>query len=353
MLFLFSDSQADGLKPPQLKIASAKPLALQLIQQILAKCKQIHSLPLASREQLQTANDAKNAWITQVKTDLTKIYGNSKAFEFFQNIAQRELRDSDPFEALVEQFRSEMTQRLERLRLVHLTIEEQAEVAIPTRRNAPLPTPKPIAVPAPASTSGPNLLITEEPGVSSGSVDILPSEAIAAPPRATGTRTATKTPTAVAPAATKSNSPRIREKIIMVLCSRNGTARQAICRFAAQMNATLEIIEYNADQPSQIIEQVFRHRDAKFAIVYWGEPNGRELPGSAHPERYVGYTLGFILGRLGRGRVFIMGSTTIAPLPGFNHMVVSQLDSGGGWQIMLGRRMKAAGLNVDLNKLSA
>jgi hypothetical protein len=31
---------------------------------------------------------------------------------------------------------------------------------------------------------------------------------------------------------------------------------------------------------------------------------------------------------------------------------VSQLDSGGGWQIQLARRMKSAGVNIDLNSLT-
>jgi len=118
------------------------------------------------------------------------------------------------------------------------------------------------------------------------------------------------------------------------------------------MNLNFEIIDYNPDSPARIVNEIYNHRDAGFAIVYWGEPTGRELPGSAHPERYVGFSLGFALGRFGRGRVFVLGSTTTPPLPGFARLLVSQLDSSGGWQIQLARRMKAAGVDIDLNLLT-
>jgi hypothetical protein len=47
-----------------------------------------------------------------------------------------------------------------------------------------------------------------------------------------------------------------------------------------------------------------------------------------------------------------MGSSTAPPLPGFARLLVSQLDSSGGWQIQLARRMRAANLDIDLNRLS-
>ncbi|GEM_PF-6265187 len=142
-----------------------------------------------------------------------------------------------------------------------------------------------------------------------------------------------------------------RKKVLLILCSRNGTARQAISRFGNQMNLALEIIDYNPDQPNSIADQLFNHRDAQFAIIYWGEPNGREPPGFAHPERYVGFALGFALGRFGRGRVFVLGSVKSPPLPGFDRIMVAHLDSTGNWQMQLAHRMRSGGLDVDMSKL--
>lgn len=143
-----------------------------------------------------------------------------------------------------------------------------------------------------------------------------------------------------------------RRKVLLILCSRNGTARQAITRFGNQMNLALEVIDYNPDQPSSIANQLFDHRDAQFAIIYWSEPNGREPPGFAHPERYVGFALGFALGRFGRGRVFVLGSVKSPPLPGFDRIMLAHLDSTGSWQVQLARRMRSGGLDVDMSKLA-
>lgn len=143
-----------------------------------------------------------------------------------------------------------------------------------------------------------------------------------------------------------------RKKVVLILCSRNGTARQAISRFGNQMNLALEIIDNNPDQPSGIADQLYNHRDAQFAIIYWGEPTGREPPGFAHPERYAGFVLGFALGRLGRARVFLLGSEKTPPLPGFERIMVTQLDPSGNWQMSLARRMESAGIELDMSKLS-
>ena len=142
-----------------------------------------------------------------------------------------------------------------------------------------------------------------------------------------------------------------RKKVLLILCSRNGTARQAISRFGNQMNLALEIVDNNPDQPSSIAEQLFAHRDAQFAIIYWGEPAGREPPGFAHPDRYAGFVLGFALGRLGRARVFILASEKTLPLPGFDRIMATQLDPTGTWQAQLARRMQSAGIEVDMSKL--
>jgi predicted nucleotide-binding protein len=152
-------------------------------------------------------------------------------------------------------------------------------------------------------------------------------------------------------AASKPGATLTRKKVVLILCSRNGTVRQAIGRFGNQMNLAMEIVDYYPEEPHRFVENMFEHRDAQFAIVYWSEPNERETPGFAHPERYVGFVLGFILGRLGRGRVFVLGSARTHPLPGFERIALSQLDSTGSWQIQLARRMKAAGIVLDISRL--
>ena len=311
MMFLSSDEEhLDSSKPDAIKLIVAKEQALRLTQELFLEGRQINSLYIRTREELIIAEKRRSAWVASASGLFGKIVSGVAVTGSFGNIAPGALKESDTVEALSEQFHNELNQRLERLRMIRTIIENADELA-----------------------SGDTATATP-------SIELLP-EGESAPAPAAEVQSPARQPASIN-----------KTKILLLLCSRNGTARQALCRFASKMDLHFEIIDYNPEQPATIVEQLYHHRDAQFAIIYWGEPSGRELPGSAHPERYVGFALGFALGRLGRGRVFIMGSTATAPLPGFARILSSQLDSGGGWQIQLARRMKSAGVDIDLNQLA-
>ena len=315
-------AKSDSPKIGPLKLIISRGEALRVTQELFLKGRQINSLYISTREQLDLAETRKRAWVASGYELFEKVVAGSDVLNYLGSISLSVRKETDSIETLSEQFHTELNQRLERLRMVRQMIEngsdlldEDVDASVPAARVAPNPTLK---------TARPAEPLTE--------IEAKPKQRIHTQ--------------AIAPASVS------KTKIVLVLCSRNGTARQALCRFASQMHLEFEIIDFNPEQPATIAENLYHHRDAKFAIIYWGEPAGRELPGSAHPERYVGFALGFVLGRLGRGRVFIMGSTTTPPLPGFTRVLSAQLDSGGGWQIQLARRMKSAGVDVDLNKLT-
>ena len=361
MMFLSSDVHGDAPKLGPIRLTVSKEEALRRTQELFLEGRQINALYICTHEELQTANKRKLGWVARAAELLSKVTHGNTAGDFFDKVVVNVLGDSDPIETHSEQYHAELNQRLERLRTIRKGIEDIAEAisglgGVSKRPANPVPQPQPL--PAELATPvlddpGVNLQQDEEAmGLPSGAD--LPGTAgatgiISSPPQEEKSGRSRKS---VSKPAAKSVSKLSQTKVLLVLCSRNGTARQAICRFAAQMSLTFEIIDYNPDHPHQIVEQLYHHRDAKFAVVYWGEPTGREMPGSAHPERYVGFTLGFALGRLGRGRVFILGSVATPPLPGFARILVAQLDSTGGWQIQLARRMKSAGVDIDLNQLT-
>ena len=315
-----AESDSPGIEP--IKLIIPKDQAMRVTQELFLKGRQINALYISTREQLDIAETRKRAWVAFASELFNNVVAGSDVLNYVGSISLRVPQETDSIETLSEQFHTELNQRLGRLRMVRQMIENGSDVVSENvasdalmARVATIPAPQaaPPAAPAQGLESAPK-------------------------PRP---RSHAATPAILS-----------KTKIVLVLCSRNGTARQALCRFASQMNLEFEIIDFNPEQPATIAEQLYHHRDAKFAIIYWGEPAGRELPGSAHPERYVGFALGFVLGRLGRGRVFIMGSTATPPLPGFTRVLSAQLDSSGGWQIQLARRMKSAGVDVDLNKLT-
>lgn len=345
------DNDAPKLGP--ISLAIAKDQALRRLQELTMEGRQVNALYICTPDELSAANQRKLAFVTQCNSTLSTVILGGDVIDFFDEVIVTASKELDTVEAQAETFHQEMSQRLERLTRIRRAIEMVSEPASAAKRPAP-PVPQPVkvnAVPAAPAVPSPS-----EAGISSAGVleegilikkddsDTLPATGLE------GNKTVTSTTSSHSP--NPKMIPLSKAKVVLLFCSRNGTARQALGRFANQMNLTFEIIDYNPDQPAYVIEQLFRHRDAKFVVVYWGEVVGREMPGSAHPERYVGFVLGFVLGRLGRARAFILGSSTAPPLPGFARLLVSQLDSSGGWQIQLARRMKAAGVDIDLNKLT-
>lgn len=355
---------SDSSTLPPIKLAATKDAALRQIQELLLEGGQIDAHSIRTQGELTGAAARKTNWLVRVSQVLRTACTGPGTADFFNEIPLNLLNDSDSMESLSEFFHIEMNQCLERLRVIRKAIDDLpgTTVPLPGVRRPAAPTPKPVEIETPAApTNTPSP--TDGSGVEDIAVGDLPALPAAVPLQESARELAPKPlrgPAAIAtpepkPVATNTapaaGAPSLT-KILLICCSRNGTARQALCRFAAQLKFSFEIIEFNPEQPSNLIEQIYHHRDAKFAVIYWGEPTGRELPGSAHPERYVGFALGFAVGRLGRGRVCMLGSTTAAPLPGFTRILVAQLDAGGGWQIPLGRRMKNAGIDVDLNKLT-
>jgi len=366
MMFLGGDVSADSPKLAPLKLSVAKDLALKNLQEVFLEGRQINALYICTYDELQTALKRKLTWIGNVAEVLGSALVGQAAADYFDGITINVLRDRDPIESHSESFHNELNQRLERLRVIRRYMEDAADItATPAAAPvAPSAGAGPAVRPAMPVTPSPKPRLAEE--VESTNVAPSPTEnaGVSSPVLSSLSSDEEEPAVRLAPDTSDALLARVRSgpiqpmrrvmpvKIMLILCTRNGTARQALCRFAAQMDLNFEIIDFNPQEPHQLVEQMYRHRDAKFAIVYWADPAGKELPGSAHPERYVGFALGFVLGRLGRGRVFIIGSRDAAPLPGFTRILVSQLDVGGGWQIQLARRMKAGGIDLDLNRLA-
>ena len=244
--------------------------------------------------------ERKLSWIASAHELLGKIIAGPEVVDFFDEVTISVLRASDPIEALCEQFHNELNQRLERLRMVRRTIENSTETA-PAQAKAPAGTAPAGDVSALSGSDVREAIspISEQAGGSSDEITVQLAEN-AAPKRS--------------PAQPVVQVP--KTKVMLVLCSRNGTARQALCRFATQMNLHFEIVDYNPEQPAMLAEQIYHHRDSKFAVVYWGEPAGRELPGThtrnAMPDsRWASHWADLAAG------AFHHGIDHDAPLPGF------------------------------------
>jgi len=60
--------------------------------------------------------------------------------------------------------------------------------------------------------------------------------------------------------------------------------------------------------------------------------------------------LGFFLGRLGRKRVCALYQEGVEIPSDYSGVLFVPLDARGAWRLGLARELKAAGLDIDLNK---
>lgn len=131
-----------------------------------------------------------------------------------------------------------------------------------------------------------------------------------------------------------------------------------------EMARTLEKLGFEAiilhEQPNAgytIIEKIAAYSDVVFAVVLYTECDlGRDKTKSVEEEQYrarqnVVFEHGYLIGKLGREKVsaFVKGDVET---PGdISGVVYTAMDGSGAWKQELVREMKAAGLNVDFNKL--
>jgi predicted nucleotide-binding protein len=60
--------------------------------------------------------------------------------------------------------------------------------------------------------------------------------------------------------------------------------------------------------------------------------------------------LGFFLGKLGRERVCALYQPGVEIPSDYSGVLFVSLDAGGAWRLALARELKAAGLDIDMNK---
>jgi len=71
---------------------------------------------------------------------------------------------------------------------------------------------------------------------------------------------------------------------------------------------------------------------------------------SKRARQNVVFELGYFIGKLGRKGVCALHSEEIELPSDITGVIYVPLDKGGGWKMMLAQELKAAGIDVDLNK---
>jgi predicted nucleotide-binding protein len=147
---------------------------------------------------------------------------------------------------------------------------------------------------------------------------------------------------------------------VFIVHGRDESAREKVARMLEQLELEPVILQEQASQGLTLIEKFEQHAEGVvFAVVIltpddWArgadEEDWPDEPNRARQN--VILEMGYFMSALGRSRVAaLLGDGTEAPSD-IHGVVYIRLDADGAWRLLLGRELKAAGIDVNLNRLA-
>jgi len=132
-------------------------------------------------------------------------------------------------------------------------------------------------------------------------------------------------------------------------------ARQSVARFLERLNLQPIVLHEQPNRGQTIIEKFERYSDVAFAVVLLtpDDLGSTKLSTESLRDRArqnVILELGYFLGKLDRGRVCALYWDDVELPSDYLGVLYVPFDASGGWRLRLAAELKAAGINIDMNK---
>jgi predicted nucleotide-binding protein len=143
---------------------------------------------------------------------------------------------------------------------------------------------------------------------------------------------------------------------VFVVHGHDEEAKQSVARCIEKLGLTALILHEQPNQGRTVIEKFEDYADVGFAVVLLtpddvGASKSQKDNLRERARQNVIFELGFFIGVLGRHRVCALHKGDVEFPSDFSGILWVRMDSDDAWRFTLAREMKAAGLDVDLNKL--
>jgi len=142
---------------------------------------------------------------------------------------------------------------------------------------------------------------------------------------------------------------------VFVVHGRDESAKEAVARFLTKLDLEPIILHEQPNQGRTVIEKFEGSADVGFAVVLLTpDDTGQLADGSdelkPRARQNVIFELGYFVGRLGRSRVCALHKGGVEILSDYDGVLYVSMDDPQGWRLLLAREIKAAGIDVDLNR---
>lgn len=150
--------------------------------------------------------------------------------------------------------------------------------------------------------------------------------------------------------------PNVDTQRVFVVHGHDDGTKEMVARFLSKIDLDPVILHEQPNRGRTVIEKFEAHSDVAFAVVLLtpddvGHPINK--PGEAKPRarQNVVLELGFFMSSLGRNRICVLYKSGVEVPSDYAGVLYHEIDSAGAWRFSLAREIKAAGVDIDLNKV--
>jgi predicted nucleotide-binding protein len=154
---------------------------------------------------------------------------------------------------------------------------------------------------------------------------------------------------------TSPRSPSLSGRSVFVVHGHDDGSKEAVARFLGKLDLAPVILHEQPNRGRTIIEKFVDHSEVAFAVVLFtpddvGHPAGDASQSKPRARQNVVLELGFFMAALGRARVCVLYKGGVELPSDYSGVLYLEMDAQGSWRFRLAAEIKAAGIDVDLNK---
>lgn len=148
------------------------------------------------------------------------------------------------------------------------------------------------------------------------------------------------------------------KKSIFVAYGHDEAVRLNVVRLLEHLDLNPIILSERPDQGQTIIEKIEKYSSVNFAVILLtpddigGEKSKKYEELSPRARQNVILELGYFIGKIGRENVASLYAEGVELPSDYHGVLYTPIDKHGAWKLKLAKELKAAGYDIDLNKLS-
>lgn len=154
-------------------------------------------------------------------------------------------------------------------------------------------------------------------------------------------------------------------KKIFIIHGHDQAMKESVARFLTKLDLEPVILHEQPDQGRTIIEKFEQHADVPFAVALFSQDDlggsRAEIKGSKpksiesllrpRARQNVVFECGYFIGRLTRSKVVVLHAEGVEMMSDYSGVIYVPFDAADGWHMRLFKELKAAGVEVDADRL--